>query len=124
MVIFIFIFYYFMIKIIVMRKIFSIKNTFKNESFLNTTTSKGEVLSTSSLSQPLTTEVVEDKSQAVATFNFPEKTIQTLFGKIPAGIPISAKTKLPEPASYPKKTTINSPEKSQEPPNKRIKLHE
>lgn len=75
-------------------QVFRILNRFKGSEFVSYVTSKGEIITTDSLSQKISTELVAKPEEATVGQMVPNKTLITLFGKIPEGKenPVAKKT--------------------------------
>ena len=66
-------------------KAYKIINSFKDAKFISYVTEKGEVLSSKSPVQSISTELVAQSEQATANFQLPTTLLRTLFGEIPTG---------------------------------------
>ncbi len=66
-------------------QVFRILNKFKGTDFVSLVTSKGEILATESPAQKISTELVAKPELATVGQLVPNKTLITLFGKIPEG---------------------------------------
>lgn len=96
---------------------FRILNKFKGSEFISMVTSKGEILGVDVPAQKITTELVAKPEQATVGQTVPQKTLMTLFGKIPEGKenPVAKKA-----AEAPKVTPLAEPTVTQPaapPPN-------
>ena len=66
-------------------KAYRVLNEFKGSKFISMVSDKGEVFSTKSPVQGISTELMAKPSEATAGFNLPTSTLRTLFGNIPTG---------------------------------------
>lgn len=66
-------------------KAFKVLNEFKGSKYTSMVSDKGEVFSTKSPVQGISTELVAKPSEATAGLNLPTSTLKTLFGNIPTG---------------------------------------
>ncbi len=66
-------------------KVLRVLNEFKGTKFISLVTDRGEVLSTKSPVQGISTELVAKPSDATAAFPIPTATLKTLFGDVPTG---------------------------------------
>ncbi|RYZ81105.1 MAG: hypothetical protein EOP06_24095 [Proteobacteria bacterium] len=66
-------------------KAFKIQNKFKGIPFISHVNDRGEVLSTDSVTQGVSTELVADPAQATKGFPVSESILKNLFGEVPAG---------------------------------------
>lgn len=81
-------------------QVFRILNKFKGTDFISLVTSKGEILATESPAQKISTELVAKPELATVGQLVPNKTLITLFGKIPEGKdnPVAKKAATEPPA--------------------------
>ncbi|MFZ4402963.1 MAG: hypothetical protein ACOYOK_02575 [Pseudobdellovibrionaceae bacterium] len=81
-------------------KVFRVKNIFKNSEFISFVNAQGEVLSTQSSGQGITSELVATSQEAFGNIPFSPKLLTSVFGFIPEGKKnIIAQTQLPAPPS-------------------------
>lgn len=66
-------------------KAFRILNRFKDIKFVSFVNERGEVLSTNSPANGITTELVAKPSEAVGSFGTPAAILKSLFGEVPLG---------------------------------------
>lgn len=66
-------------------KAYRVLNEFKGSKFISMVSDKGEVFSTKSPVQGISTELMAKPSEATAGFALPVATLRTLFGNVPTG---------------------------------------
>jgi hypothetical protein len=66
-------------------KAIKVLNEFKSNKFISLINKKGEVFSTRSPAQSISTELVASSAQAVGNFQVPNSTLKALFGEVPVG---------------------------------------
>lgn len=84
-------------------KAFQVLNEFKGTKFISFVSERGEVLSTKSPLQGISTELVAQPTLATAGMTVPAPTLKTLFGEVPTGQKneVSNKAKAPPPTTPP-----------------------
>jgi len=65
--------------------VYRILNDFKNSRFVSLVSKKGEVLSTASPVQKISTELVKQPVEATKGFQLPQQSLKILFGGVPIG---------------------------------------
>jgi hypothetical protein len=94
------------------RDVFQLSYTFKGISSVAKIDTAGQVLFSEARAQGVSTELVASADEAKAGFSFPEKTLKTLFGEVPAGRKNSLVSAPLAPAPSPVSSPSSSPSSS------------
>lgn len=103
-------------------KAFKVLNEFKSTKFISYVSDHGEVFSTKSPAQSISTELVAQPSQATGNFQIPTSLLNQLFGEIPTG-QLNEVAKKAQAAKAPSEPTAPIPGKQfGVPPGKGIQI--